>query len=104
HWPGNVRELENIIERATNLATNERVQLSDLPLEIRQGPRPLAPGIVSEIRTTPDLGAHEMNAIAAALEETRGNIRQAAQRLKVSRGGLYNKMERYGLKAEAFRS
>ena len=104
HWPGNVRELENIIERATNLATNERVQLSDLPLEIRQGLRPLAPGIVSEIRTTPDLGAHEMNAIAAALEETRGNIRQAAQRLKVSRGGLYNKMERYGLKAEAFRS
>ncbi|MEE4625100.1 sigma 54-interacting transcriptional regulator [Pseudomonas alliivorans] len=104
HWPGNVRELENIIERATNLAMNELVQVHDLPLEIRQGPGSLGSGVVSGSRTTPDLGAHEMNAIAAALEETRGNIRQAAQRLKVSRGGLYNKMERYGLKAEAFRS
>ncbi|MEE5131261.1 sigma 54-interacting transcriptional regulator [Pseudomonas alliivorans] len=104
HWPGNVRELENIIERATNLAMNELVQVHDLPLEIRQGPGSLGSGVVSGSRTTPDLGAHEMNAIAAALEETRGNIRQAAQRLKVSRGGLYNKMERYGLKAEVFRS
>ncbi|MEE4633463.1 sigma 54-interacting transcriptional regulator [Pseudomonas alliivorans] len=104
HWPGNVRELENIIERATNLAMNELVQVHDLPLEIRQGPGSLGSGVVPGSRTTPDLGAHEMNAIAAALEETRGNIRQAAQRLKVSRGGLYNKMERYGLKAEAFRS
>ncbi|MEE4742248.1 sigma 54-interacting transcriptional regulator [Pseudomonas alliivorans] len=104
HWPGNVRELENIIERATNLAMNELVQVHDLPLEIRQGPGSLGSGVVPGSRTTPDLGAHEMNAIAAALEETRGNIRQAAHRLKVSRGGLYNKMERYGLKAEAFRS
>ncbi|MEE4675293.1 sigma 54-interacting transcriptional regulator [Pseudomonas alliivorans] len=104
HWPGNVRELENIIERATNLAMNELVQVHDLPLEIRQGPGSLGSGVVPGSRTTPDLGTHEMNAIAAALEETRGNIRQAAQRLKVSRGGLYNKMERYGLKAEAFRS
>ncbi|CDF93968.1 MULTISPECIES: sigma-54-dependent Fis family transcriptional regulator [unclassified Pseudomonas] len=104
HWPGNVRELENIIERATNLAVSEQLQPDDLPLEIRQGPRPSSPGNVPERPAALGLDAHEMNAIVAALEATRGNIRLTAQQLNVSRGGLYNKMSRYGLRAETFRS
>jgi Transcriptional regulator containing PAS, AAA-type ATPase, and DNA-binding domains len=104
HWPGNVRELENTIERATNLAVTELIQPSDLPLEIKQRQRPSAPGNVPEPRAALDLGAHEMNAIIAALKDTRGNIRLAAKQLNVSRGGLYNKMSRFGLSAEAFRS
>ncbi len=51
-----------------------------------------------------DLGTYEMNAIIAALKDTRGNIRLAAQRLNVSRGGLYNKMSRFGLNVDTFRS
>jgi sigma-54 dependent transcriptional regulator, acetoin dehydrogenase operon transcriptional activator AcoR len=104
HWPGNVRELENVIERATNLAMTELIQPSDLALEIRQRGRSSIWANVPEPRTAPDLGTHEMNAIIAALKETRGNIRLAAQRLNVSRGGLYNKMNRFGLKIETFRS
>lgn len=104
HWPGNVRELENTIERATNLAMTELIQPSDLPLEIKQRQRPSAPGNVPEPRAALDLGAHEMNAIIAALKDTRGNIRLAAKQLNVSRGGLYNKMSRFGLSAEVFRS
>ncbi|WNZ76281.1 sigma-54 interaction domain-containing protein [Pseudomonas sp. P105] len=103
-WPGNVRELENVIERATNLAMSELIQPSDLALEIRQRGRLSTWASVPEPRTAPDLGTHEMNAIIAALTDTRGNIRLAAQRLNVSRGGLYNKMSRYGLKVDAFRS
>jgi transcriptional regulator of acetoin/glycerol metabolism len=45
-----------------------------------------------------------MNAIIAALRDTHGNIRLAAKQLNVSRGGLYNKMNRFGLSADAFRS
>jgi len=104
HWPGNVRELENTIERATNLAVTELIQPGDLPLEIKQRQRPSAPGSVPEPRAALDLGAHEMNAIIAALKDTRGNIRLAAKQLNVSRGGLYNKMNRFGLSADAFRS
>ncbi len=104
HWPGNVRELENVIERATNLAMTELIEPSDLALEIRQRGRPSTWGSVPEPRMAPDLGTHEMNAIIAALKDTRGNIRLAAQRLNVSRGGLYNKMSRFGLKVDAFRS
>jgi sigma-54 dependent transcriptional regulator, acetoin dehydrogenase operon transcriptional activator AcoR len=104
HWPGNVRELENTIERATNLAMTALIQLGDLPLEIKQALRASSPGIAPEPRASMDLGAHEMNAIIAALKDTGGNIRLAAKQLNVSRGGLYNKMNRYGLDADAFRS
>lgn len=104
HWPGNVRELENIIERATNLALTERLQTTDLPLEIKQRLRPLVPGRMPELQAAPDLGTHEMNAIITALKATHGNIRLAAKQLNVSRGGLYNKMNRFGLSADEFRS
>ncbi|RMO83453.1 sigma-54 interaction domain-containing protein [Pseudomonas syringae group genomosp. 3] len=104
HWPGNVRELENIIERATNLALTERLQTTDLPLEIKQRLRPSVQGRMPELQAAPDLGTHEMNAIITALKATHGNIRLAAKQLNVSRGGLYNKMNRFGLSADEFRS
>ncbi|MBX8484755.1 sigma-54-dependent Fis family transcriptional regulator [Pseudomonas cichorii] len=102
-WPGNVRELENTIERATNLAATASIQPGDLPMEITQASlRPQPPSRPS-YNDAPDLGAHEMNAIIGALKHTNGNIRLAARQLKVSRGGLYNKMNRFGLSADAFR-
>jgi two-component system response regulator HydG len=35
-WPGNVRELENAIEHAFVLCNRDRIELMDLPVEIRQ--------------------------------------------------------------------
>jgi DNA-binding NtrC family response regulator len=94
-----VRELENAIERATNLAMGEWIQPGDLPLDAR--PRitasPHAP------QPTQELSSHEMHAIVTALTVTGGNIRLAAQQLKVSRGGLYNNMSRFGLNVADFR-
>ena len=98
-WPGNVRELENSIERATNLATGELIQAADLPLETR----PRATLRHHEPQPAQDLSSHEMHAIVAALNSTGGNIRLAARQLNVSRGGLYNKMSRFGLSAADFR-
>lgn len=98
-WPGNVRELENSIERATNLAMGELIQPVDLPLETK----PRAVQRPYEPQPAQDLSSHEMHAIVAALKSTGGNIRLAARQLNVSRGGLYNKMSRFGLSAEDFR-
>ncbi|MFU0824660.1 MAG: PAS domain-containing protein [Clostridium sp.] len=36
-WPGNVRELENLVERIMTLADGYEIQLSDLPVYIRNG-------------------------------------------------------------------
>lgn len=98
-WPGNVRELENSIERATNLAMGALIETVDLPLESRQR----IPLRTHEAPPAQDLSSHEMHAIVAALNSTGGNIRLAAQQLNVSRGGLYNKMSRFGLSAADFR-
>ncbi|AZF52773.1 sigma-54-dependent transcriptional regulator [Pseudomonas sp. R4-34-07] len=98
-WPGNVRELENAIERATNLAIGALIEPGDLPLEAR----PRAPASPYAAPPTQDLSSHEMHAIVTALKNTAGNIRLAAQQLNVSRGGLYNKMNRFGLNAGDFR-
>ena len=34
-WPGNVRQLENVVERLIVTARRERIELDDLPLEVR---------------------------------------------------------------------
>jgi transcriptional regulator with PAS, ATPase and Fis domain len=35
HWPGNVRELERLMERAVALVDSDRVELDDLPPQVR---------------------------------------------------------------------
>lgn len=102
-WPGNVRELENVIERATNLAATAQIEVGDLPLDIVQGQPRVALEDVPEPGAGPGLGAVEANAICAALRDTKGNIRLAAQQLQVSRAGLYNKIKRFGLSVDAYR-
>ena len=34
-WPGNVRELERLIERAVALTESDRIELDDLPAQVR---------------------------------------------------------------------
>lgn len=102
-WPGNVRELENAIERAVHMTSTGLIEPVDLPVEILQKARRPA----SETSVGPaagqDLDSHEINAIVAALRSTQGNVRVAAQLLKVSRAGLYNKMTRFAISAEDYR-
>jgi len=66
--------------------------------------RQRAPLRAYEPQAAQDLSSHERHAIVAALKSTGGNIRLAARQLNVSRGGLYNKMSRFGLNAADFRS
>ncbi|NNG65065.1 AAA family ATPase, partial [Pseudomonas fragi] len=78
-------------------------EVGDLPLDIVQGQPRVALEDVPEPGAGPGLGAVEANAICAALRDTKGNIRLAAQQLQVSRAGLYNKIKRFGLSVDAYR-
>jgi two-component system, NtrC family, response regulator HydG len=93
HWPGNVRELEHAMERAVALARGTRVELEDLPEEIRQAvPRPaVTDGLV---RPLADI---EREYILAALELNGGNQTQTAKQLHIGSATLYRKLKRYGL-------
>jgi transcriptional regulator with PAS, ATPase and Fis domain len=92
-WPGNVRELENAMERAVALARGSRVELEDLPEEIRQAfPRPVA-----SKGTVRPLDEIEKEYILAALELNGGNQTHTAVQLHIGSATLYRKLKRYGL-------
>ena len=92
-WPGNVRELENAMERAVALARGSRVDLEDLPEEIRQAfPKP----VVSEGTVQP-LGEVEKEYILAVLELNGGNQTRTAEQLRIGSATLYRKLKSYGL-------
>ena len=92
-WPGNVRELENAMERAVALARGSRVELEDLPEEIRQAfPRPVA-----SKGTVRPLDEIEKEYILAALELNGGNQTHTAEQLHIGSATLYRKLKSYGL-------
>jgi two-component system, NtrC family, response regulator HydG len=91
-WPGNVRELENTMERAVALARGPRVELEDLPEEIRHAfPRP----VVGEEVVQP-LSEVEKEYILAVLKQNDGNQTHTARQLGIGSATLYRKLKKYG--------
>lgn len=93
-YPGNVRELRNILERVSVLAPAPKIQLWDLPVEIRGG----SYGDESAGENLAAAVAHaERKCIQRALQQTGGNKTEAAASLGISRKNLWEKMKQYGL-------
>jgi DNA-binding NtrC family response regulator len=92
-WPGNVRELENAMERAVALARGNRVDLEDLPEEIRQ--TFLKPVVNGE--TVQPLSEVEKEYILAVLELNGGNQTRTAEQLRIGSATLYRRLKKYGL-------
>ncbi len=92
-WPGNVRELENAMERAVALGRESRVDLDDLPEEVRQAcPRP----VLREHAVQP-LSEIEKEYILGVLELNGGNQTRTADQLRIGSATLYRKLKSYGL-------
>jgi two-component system response regulator HydG len=91
-WHGNVRELENTMERAVALARGTRVELEDLPEEVRQAfLKPIATS-----GTVRPLDEIEKEYILAALELNGGNQTRTAEQLHIGSATLYRKLKSYG--------
>jgi DNA-binding NtrC family response regulator len=90
-WPGNVRELRNLIERTAMLGEGASSRAARDPLTF-----PRITGMSSHVRPIADLEREE---ILRALAETRGNKKEAARRLGLSRRALYRRLEKFGLDA-----
>ena len=91
HWPGNVRELENCILNMLANCEGRVLDTGDIPRALRVA---LCDG-KPDCRTP--LEAAERAAIAAALEETGGNIAATARRLGIAKATLYRKMATHAL-------
>jgi DNA-binding NtrC family response regulator len=96
-WPGNVRELENAVERAILLAESERLVPSDFGLPTG-GAAPVAEGATLKDASRAAAAETERRMIQAALDETGGNVTQAAEQLGLSRRGLQIKMKELELR------
>jgi DNA-binding NtrC family response regulator len=118
-WPGNIRELENVLERGTLFAEGRTLRASELPAELRHEalaePTPAVaaaePAVAFDDAKTSEKAVGslkdlvrretdrvERELIQKALDETNGNVTQAARRLKISRKSLQTKMKEFGLR------
>jgi DNA-binding NtrC family response regulator len=127
-WPGNIRELENVLERTILFCKADRIERADLQLtaqpyerkhsepdhsrEMEAIPRP-ADDDEDEVVSSDHPGSSsgslkdivraetsrvERELILKALDETGGNVTQAARLLKISRKSLQMKMKEFGLR------
>jgi len=91
HWPGNVRELQNVIEYAVALATGDRIEVEDLPEELRTTiPDPVTTGKVRSLEEV------EKSYILSVLERMGGNKTKTAEALNIGAATLYRKLNSYG--------
>ena len=89
NWPGNLRELNNVMKRATLLATGRYIGVTELEQSMAHI-QPQAPTTLHDEET-------ELQRIEAALKAAGGNKSKAAQLLAVDRKTLYNKIKKYGI-------
>lgn len=92
-WPGNVCELENVLERAVAVARGPRVEVEDLPPEIRFA----VPNTATSQATVRPLDDVEKDYILAALQLNGGNQKHTAEQLRIGSATLYRKLKSYGL-------
>jgi transcriptional regulator with GAF, ATPase, and Fis domain len=104
-FPGNMRELENVIDRMVVLCEGDRVELSDVPLDIREAcgwpslPRSTSAERASvEYRDAKD--AFEREYLLQVIEQAHGNISEAARISGLSRRHFYEKLDKLGIKAD----
>ena len=86
-WPGNVRELENAVERAVALARGRRIEVEDLPPDVRSAGGGGAVTTLAEI---------ERRHLLAALERNAGSRSRTAAELGISASTLYRKLREAG--------
>ncbi|MGZ6525442.1 MAG: sigma-54 interaction domain-containing protein, partial [Tumebacillaceae bacterium] len=103
-WPGNVRELEHAIEGAMNLIEGPEIGMEHLPWQIAQmlaapvaqkaseGNFVALPQGGKSLRETMEWVEQEL--IRQAMEQTGGNIQQAAKLLQVPRQTLQYRLNR----------
>jgi len=102
-WEGNVRELENVLERAVAMAEGGQVSVRDLPEEFRKAIPVQAGG--RELKPFQEAKQDfEVEYLKLVLEKSRGNISLAARLTAIPRQNLYEKLSKYGIDKEAFRS
>jgi two-component system NtrC family response regulator len=112
-WPGNVRELENSILRAMLLSRSDRIQIEDLPPEVRgEGGEPAHPiprdgqelkRMKWQLRRKAE-DELERVFLKEALKRNKGNISKTALDVRMDRRQLQNLIRKHRVVAKEFRN
>lgn len=102
HWPGNVRELGHLVERAVLMTPGDIIEDfaldPSLPPVSRSAAAPMEIDASAADARTIEQAEEAM--IRNALDRTGGNVLKAAGLLGLSRGALYRRLEKYGLRGD----
>ncbi|MBD3337179.1 MAG: response regulator [Candidatus Eisenbacteria bacterium] len=94
-WPGNVRELKNMVTSLVSAKGSGRIDLYDLPLEVRSTPPPLSD---VHLRVGMSLKEVERTVIRETLARYAWDRRQTARILGIGLRTLYRKIKEYDLR------
>ncbi|MBN1854581.1 MAG: sigma-54-dependent Fis family transcriptional regulator [Pirellulales bacterium] len=98
-WPGNVRELRNVIERLVYLSSGSKIDAEDLGLAL--GSHSTAPALLDSDQTLGDATRQfQIEFIRHTIDQTRGNMTEAAERLGLHRSNLYRKMRQLDMEEQ----
>ncbi len=97
-WPGNLRELRNAIERAVIMAKGSKINLADLPAELRGQSTAGGNGSDAELQVGSLVTMEQLEEahLRKVLERT-ANLAEAAQVLGIDQATLYRKRKKIGL-------
>jgi two-component system, NtrC family, response regulator AlgB len=97
-WPGNLRELRNAIERAVIMAKGSKINLQDLPSELRGQAAAGANGSDAALQVGSLVSMEKLEEahLRKVLERTT-NLAEAAQVLGIDQATLYRKRKKIGL-------
>ncbi|PIP08352.1 MAG: hypothetical protein CO012_04825 [Syntrophobacterales bacterium CG_4_8_14_3_um_filter_49_14] len=101
-WPGNVRELRNVVERAVAFCRTEKIQIADLPKDIREICLKKKKYLDRRVETLDEvLKAAEKEHLSKILEEAQGRKSKAAELLGISRKTLWEKIKEHQIAESA---
>lgn len=94
-WPGNVRELRNALESMLVIDQDGRLDIDDLPDELRGGDEGAAVDAARDSLVGRPIKDVEAYYIEQALKQTGGNREEAARLLDIGERTLYRKIKDY---------
>ncbi len=116
-WPGNIRELRNLMEKLVIMSMETKIGVDELrsciPEQTMDHAAPKTPEEPCDVPLKAAYSAHsgsncmslkviEEESIRAALRTTKGNQRQAAKLLEITRDTLRYRMKKLGIESTQF--